>query len=116
MQCLERRLPLVAIDEVVPVRNQIIDRAPLVAERDAAVHAAGRLLAGIGLGQRLDEFLPAAAPDLGLLIGPVAALYFKKAGRLSHWTDPAVRTAGHCPSPRPSPRKRGEGGTRVAGG
>src|SRR6516162_2286734 len=98
MQCLERRLPLAAIDEVVPVRNQIIDRAPVVAERDAAVHAAGRLLAGIGLGQRLDEFLPAAAPDFGLLIRPVATLYLKKAGRLSHWHSPSAN--------RPSPSHR----------
>ena len=33
----------VAIDEIVPVGNQIAERAALVAERDAAVHAARRL-------------------------------------------------------------------------
>ena len=32
--------PLVAIDQVVPVGDQVVDRAALVAERDAAIHAA----------------------------------------------------------------------------
>ena len=42
---VERVLPLVAIDQVVPVRDQVVDRAAVVAERDAAIHAARRLLA-----------------------------------------------------------------------
>ena len=32
-------LPLVAVDQVVPVGDQVAERAALVAERDAAVHA-----------------------------------------------------------------------------
>jgi hypothetical protein len=35
--------PVVAIDEVVPVRDEVAERATVVAERDAAVHAARRL-------------------------------------------------------------------------
>jgi len=84
MQCLERRQPLVTIDEVVPGRDQIVDRAAVMAERDATVHAARRLLAGLGLGQRPDEFVPAAAAAFRLVIGPVAALDFEKAGRSTH--------------------------------
>src|SRR4051812_11740787 len=41
---LERLAPAAAIDEVVPVRDQVSKRAALVAERDPAVHAAPALL------------------------------------------------------------------------
>ena len=40
--------PLVAIDQVVPVRDLVVDRAALVTERNAAIHAARRLLAHLG--------------------------------------------------------------------
>ncbi len=43
-QALDRRLPPIAVDEIVPVRNQVAEWTALVAERDAAVHAAGALL------------------------------------------------------------------------
>ena len=40
VQALECRAPRVAVDQVVPVRDQVAERAALMAERDAAVHAA----------------------------------------------------------------------------
>ena len=40
VQALDRVAPVVAIDQVVPVGNQVAERAAVVAERDAAVHAA----------------------------------------------------------------------------
>jgi hypothetical protein len=43
LEALERRTPPIAVDQVVPVRDQVSERAALVAERDAAVHAAGAL-------------------------------------------------------------------------
>ena len=45
VQAVDGRAPLVAVDEVVPVGDQVAERAALVAERDAAVHAARALLA-----------------------------------------------------------------------
>ena len=57
--------PVAAIDEVVPVRDLVVDRAAgrragdgvgAVAIGNAAVHAARRLLADVLLGQREDEF------------------------------------------------------------
>ena len=54
---LERVLPLLAIDQVVPVRDQVVDRTAVVTERDAAIHAARGLVAQRRLGQRLDELL-----------------------------------------------------------
>ena len=37
-------VPVVAPDQVVPLRDEVAERAALVAERDAAVHAAAGLL------------------------------------------------------------------------
>ena len=45
VQPLDRVVPVVAVDEVVPVGDQVAERAAVVAERDAAVHAAAGLLA-----------------------------------------------------------------------
>ena len=40
VQAFDGGLPVVAVDEVVPVRDEVAERAAVVAERDAAVHAA----------------------------------------------------------------------------
>ena len=40
VKLLERFLPAVAVDEVVPVRNQVADRTAVMAERHPALHAA----------------------------------------------------------------------------
>ena len=45
VQPLDRVAPVVAVDQVVPVGDQVAERAAVVAERDAAVHAPRRLLA-----------------------------------------------------------------------
>src|SRR5215203_566105 len=44
VQALQRLVPVAAPDQVVPLRDQVSQWAPGVAERDAAVHAASRLL------------------------------------------------------------------------
>ena len=40
VQAIDRVAPVLAVDEVVPVGDQVAERAAVVAERDAAVHAA----------------------------------------------------------------------------
>ena len=45
VQPLDRAVPVVAPDQVVPLRDEVAERAALVAERDAAVHAAAGLRA-----------------------------------------------------------------------
>src|ERR1043166_8847437 len=61
---LEGVMPLVAVDEVVPFGDQIVDRAarrhaaqkrPRMAERDAAIHAARTLLLESGFGEMVME-------------------------------------------------------------
>src|SRR6266542_6560172 len=56
MQDIERRPPLPAIGEIVPVRNDVVDRAPGLTKRNAAVHAAGALPRGFVIGEGQDEF------------------------------------------------------------
>ena len=48
--------PVAAIDEVVPVRDLVVDRAAGVTIGNAAIHAARGLLARFLLRQREDEF------------------------------------------------------------
>src|ERR1051325_11994878 len=67
----ERLLPLLAIDQIVPVRDQIVDRAPLVTERDAAIHTARRLGAQGRFRKRFDELLPALFARRRLLIAAI---------------------------------------------
>ena len=45
VQAIQRFAPVTAVDEVVPLRNQIVDRATVgrLTERDAAIHAARAL-------------------------------------------------------------------------
>ena len=58
VQPVDRGLPAVAIDQIVPVGNQVPERAALMAERHAAVHAARGLLLQFGLLVREIDFPP----------------------------------------------------------
>jgi hypothetical protein len=53
---IERFAPVAAIDQVVPVRDDVVHRAAVVAERNAAVHAARALGLGGLVAQGMDEF------------------------------------------------------------
>ncbi len=49
--------PVAVIDEVIPVRNDIVHRTAIVAIGDAAIHAARALTSEFFLGKWNDEFL-----------------------------------------------------------
>src|SRR5512146_2373486 len=66
VQSLQRLLPLIAINEVVPVWDHVVDRTAVVTERNPAIHAARRLLRHLLVGKRLDEFRPGLLARLGL--------------------------------------------------
>ena len=55
VELIDRLAPAVAVDEVVPVRNQVAERAAVVAERDTALHAAGALATELEQRQRPHE-------------------------------------------------------------
>src|SRR5690606_1605131 len=64
VQHVQRTAPVLFVDQVVPVGNDIVDRAAAGAERYTAVHAARALLLGLGVGQGVDEFIPVFQPYL----------------------------------------------------
>ena len=64
VQAVERFAPLVPVDQVVPLRDQVVDRAAVVrlAERHSAIHAARALpgeVRGVGSGVDLAEIAQA---------------------------------------------------------
>ena len=84
MQLVDRVAPLVAVDEVVPIRDQVVDGAAVVAERDAALHAARALLRELAFGQRLHE-LAVVVHALGRrALGRVDPLDLEEPPELAH--------------------------------
>src|SRR6185503_16712501 len=51
VQRIDRALPVLAVHQIVPVRDDVVHRTARHAERDAAVHAARALRGGVGVGQ-----------------------------------------------------------------
>ena len=95
--------PVVAVDEVVPVGDQVAERAAVVAERDAAVHAAPGL--GLRRGRRevLVDLLPVAQPHRHRPPRRQLAIPLQEAGRLTHADGtPSTRFDRCASSSRPS--------------
>src|SRR5471030_2274539 len=84
VQHFQRIAPAVAPHQLVPVGDQVIDRAAAVAERDAAIHAARALLRHLGRRQREDELLPRLETRLDLLVRPLLAFDLEEAGDQTH--------------------------------
>ena len=84
VELLDRLAPLVAVDEVVPVRDQVVDRAAVVAERHAALHAARALVGELARGQRLHELLVVVHALGRRALGPVDAVDLEEAAELAH--------------------------------
>ena len=104
--------PLVAVDQVVPVRDHVVDRTAVVAERNAAIHAARGLAVQRFGRQRLDEFLA------GLTAGCRA---FRSRGRGVRFPRKPVALPidrlHRVARPRPaSPRRSGHGGKEWVAG
>src|SRR5262249_61449921 len=91
VQAVERLTPVVLVDQVVPVRDDVPERTALVAERDAAVHAPRSLLREVldRVGQVVLAPVPPPPGD-----GPrrrVLAVGLWRAGELTHWVLRASR-------------------------
>ena len=93
VQPLERFLPQAAIDQVVPLGDEVVDRAAGghaaeqragVAEGDAAIHAAGALLAELALLQVVVEFVPVADAFEGRAVQRQFAQVFDEASGFTH--------------------------------
>ncbi len=76
--------PVAPVHEVVPFRDEIPERAPFVAERDAAVHAARPLADDLVLGERLVDLAPVPQPDGHGAARRQRPAEFDEAGGLAH--------------------------------
>ncbi len=90
MQHLAGTLPLAAIHQVVPVGNQVIDRATLVAEGYAAIHAARTLGGQRLITQGNDEFLEVLDALFHRCIATILARELHEARRLAHYLPPTA--------------------------
>jgi len=76
--------PPAVVRQVVPIGDQVVDRAAGVAEGHAAVHAAGSLLALLLLGERFVDLEPILDAFFDLAPCGLFALNLKEAGILTH--------------------------------
>jgi hypothetical protein len=89
VQARARLLPVPAVDEVVPVGDEVAERAAAMAERDAARHAAARLLAHLALRGVLVH-VPVVAHALERRTQrSEPALHLEESARISHGRLPA---------------------------
>ena len=88
VEAANRCLPAVPVDQIVPVGNEIVDRAAGVAEGHTAIHAASALLALLLLGERLVNFEPILDALVGLAACGLLASDFQKACDLTHVAPP----------------------------
>ena len=76
--------PAIAIDQIVPIGNDVVQRAAGMAKRHAAIHAARALGANFVLGKILIDFEPVVdALDYRPALGRFPAV-FDKAGDFTH--------------------------------
>ena len=84
VQLLDRLVEAVAVDEVVPVGDEVSERAAVVAERDAALHATCALLPELDERQRAHE-LAVVADALGrVAFGRLRPRSLQEGAQLAH--------------------------------
>ena len=99
VQAADGLAPAVAVNQVVPVRDEVAERASLMAEGNAAVHAAGSLLLQLRFLERKVNLLPVVDSLLG---GPALKrlpLKFHKTGHLTHALPPSPLPPRGFPAP-----------------
>jgi hypothetical protein len=84
MECFKRCLPLIPIDQIIPIRDHVVDGAAIMAIRNAAIHAARRLLRQLCPRQGGDIFLVILQALLRLDIAAIGAFKINKASCLTH--------------------------------
>src|SRR5262249_52108906 len=86
LQAGERVAPPALIDQVVPLGNQVVDRAAVVrlAERHAAVHAASALIAQMLVGGLREDLAEVGGPFARVAIRHALLRILHESGRLTH--------------------------------
>ncbi len=90
VELIDRLAPLAAIDEIVPVRDQVAERAALVAERDPAVHAASALAAQLILGLDQEVLLVIVHPLIRVSLVKADPVDLQESAELSHQRETAA--------------------------
>ena len=110
MQVADRLFPLAAVDEVVPVRNLVVNRTAgrPMAIGNAAIHAARRLLGDLGIRHRNGEFTEMADTVRRWLVFHHLPVDFHETCNLAHVSSPIKAGCLSAPStsrrsPRPPP-------------
>jgi hypothetical protein len=84
VELLDRLREALTVDEVVPVGDQVPERAAVVAERHAALHAACALLLQLDERQELHELAVVADALAGSALGRVCARDLQEGAELTH--------------------------------
>ena len=119
VELLDRLVEPLAIDEVVPVGDQVPERAAAVAERHAALHAARALLLQLDERQELDELAMVADALAGRALGRVRAVDLQEGAELAHHATAASSLFGLAreeavAAGRDDARPRARAGSRAA--
>ena len=89
MELRDRLGEVVAVDEVVPVRDQVAEGTAAVTERHAALHAPRALRAQREQRQRADELAVVADALTGLALDRLRAVVLEEAAKLAHQASPS---------------------------
>src|SRR6266705_2505689 len=84
MQRLDGAVPVLFVDEIVEIRNDVVDRAARHAKRRAAVHATRALDLRLRFGEAEDELPIMLFPLLGLLVRFLEPLELEKSRDFPH--------------------------------
>ena len=80
--------PISPIDQIVPLWDEVPQRASLVAEWDATVHASRRLDAQMLLAERFIDLAPVSHPDLDAPSAGKLPIVLEEAGSITHGPPP----------------------------
>ena len=97
VQLVDRLAPAALVDQVVPVRDQVAERAAVMAERDAALHAAGALARRLGLRQDLEDLTVVVHARAWVPLGGGHATDLQEGAELTHGTRKRSQSGGPPP-------------------
>ncbi len=84
VQHLDGLPPLALVDQIIPIGDDVIDRAAVVAKGDTAIHAAGSLLSDRLGAERDNKFIVVGYPVCGRCIAPILTRELQKACGFAH--------------------------------
>ena len=69
MQRLNRAVPVAPINQIIPIRNNVIHWTTVLAKRNAAIHASRTLSGSGGIIEPMNEFLIVMQPQFDRITG-----------------------------------------------